>query len=887
MFSFSSQSGFQNSIRNNIRNNKGDKPPLTERLSRFQRLLLSMLVTGGVLLPGAIAWADANSPAPGTVIQNQATGSFVDPNDGTKLIESNIVTVTVAEVAGLTVTPRGVVEAPSGVAGAGSNQGNGTINPEDVVYFTFDVTNVGNDPTQFFIPELAGITGPGTQSGPVQIVAYDTDGTAQTVLPSPVTVTAGGGATGVLLGLPEGAIAPSGTVTVRVAVTVSSTATAADTLSVRLGDTPGGSNNQLRVANSGDVYTVDNQNGDAVDVAATTATEIEAAGPPANGVREGSATLSTAISTVVVVTPGNGGVCTADYGLVYSGENTQIFAVHVESGASLRLSNNAMATANGLSTDHVNRQVYYGDGNSLYAWSPLTNTHVVVDNSFNSYINTGTVPTSIASGGAAFYNGSVYQGSDIAAGGVFEIFKVDFVPGSNGLSIQSVTPLGIDGLVQNGTLTGSPNWGDFIIDDSGLIIANGNGGQFFWSYDLNNNAFVNLVEGFGTNSQLAKDGQGRLWALGASDVFQVQVSGSSLLEVPGTRKPTTGPLGAHSSFDAAECVRGSSSIGDFVWSDANGDGVQDPGEPGIEDVTVDLVWDLNGNGVIDASDPVLGTRTTDANGAYDFGELIFGNYIARVTDVNGVLAGSTLTTATAALPVTLAVGAIDFNDADFGYQTAPSDPDLLIVKRITAINRGLASEQSFDTSYVNVGAPDDADNAVNWPGAAIGATIGGGTVESYIAGLADGTAANARVAPGDEIEYTIPFLSNGEVAAQSVLICDRIPTNTQFVSDGYNSLTPTFGGGDRGILLNFNGVQTALTNADDGDETPVTIDSDNIGGYYFPAGVEPSTRFPGIDCGGPNSNGAIVVELSNVPNATGEGVPANSYGFIRFKALVD
>lgn len=591
--------------------------------------------------------------------------------------------------------------------------------------------------------------------------------------------------------------------------------------------------------------------------------------------------------------PSSGNVCDADYNLVYSGQNNRIFAVHVESGASLPLTDNALATANGLSTDHVNRQVYYGDGNTLYAWSPLTNSHVVVDNNFSSYVARSLPPNfSISSGGAAFYGGSAYQGSDIASGGIFEIFKVDFSAGSNGLDIQGITPVGIDSLVQNGTLSDNnnvsqgPNWGDFIIDDSGLIIANGNGDQGYWSYDLNTATFTDLVETFGTNSQLAKDGQGRLWALGAGDVFQVQVSGNTLQEIPGTRKPTTG----HSSFDAAECVRGTSSIGDLVWEDINGNGVQEPGENGFENVTVDIIWDLDGDGVIDANEPVLATQSTDANGNYDFEELIFGNYIIRVTDTNGVLSNTVLTTPTDEFAVNLAVGTVDFDDADFGYQP-PVNPDLLLTKRISAINRDRANQQVFDSSYVDVGTASDNDNVVNWPGPAVPVTSGSGTVESYIAGIATGTIANAPTGPKDVVEYTISFLSSGDTAALNTIICDPIPTSTSFIEDAFNGRPPAgIGTGDRGILLSFNGSDVALTNANDGDEIADSGGNDNgVGGYYFPTGVDPSTALgTSVNCGGgTNDNGVVVVDLSSLPNATGEGVPADSYGFIRFRVSVD
>ena len=82
-------------------------------------------------------------------------------------------------------------------------------------------------------------------------------------------------------------------------------------------------------------------------------------------------------------------------------------------------------------------------------------------------------------------------------------------------------------------------------------------------------------------------------------------------------------------------------------------------------------------------------------------------------------------------------------------------------------------------------------------------------------------------------------------------------------------------------MLNFDDNEVALTNANDGNEIA------DIGGYYFSAGTEPSTIFPNINCGGSNDNGAIVIDLSDIPNATGEGTPNNSYGSIRFRAIVD
>ena len=57
-------------------------------------------------------------------------------------------------------------------------------------------------------------------------------------------------------------------------------------------------------------------------------------------------------------------------------------------------------------------------------------------------------------------------------------------------------------------------------------------------------------------------------------------------------------------------------LGNFVWKDVNGDGIQDLGEPGIGGVVVQLAitWP-------DASTTLVKT-VTDATGAYSFGNLL-------------------------------------------------------------------------------------------------------------------------------------------------------------------------------------------------------------------------------------------------------------------------
>ena len=79
--------------------------------------------------------------------------------------------------------------------------------------------------------------------------------------------------------------------------------------------------------------------------------------------------------------------------------------------------------------------------------------------------------------------------------------------------------------------------------------------------------------------------------------------------VPATATPTPNPLGA---------------IGNQVWNDLNGNGIQDSGEPYVQGVKVELLSGCSGT-------TILGTRTTDTSGYYNFPGLTAGQYRVRFT----------------------------------------------------------------------------------------------------------------------------------------------------------------------------------------------------------------------------------------------------------------
>jgi uncharacterized repeat protein (TIGR01451 family) len=108
------------------------------------------------------------------------------------------------------------------------------------------------------------------------------------------------------------------------------------------------------------------------------------------------------------------------------------------------------------------------------------------------------------------------------------------------------------------------------------------------------------------------------------------------------------------------------SIGDFVWLDLNGDGVQDAGEPGMADVTVNL-FDAGVNGRCDPYDTVLDTQVTGADGLYLFDPLPVGVYCVDVDEAT-LLDDVYLSPGIAEPHGPIALGAWeDYLDADFGY----------------------------------------------------------------------------------------------------------------------------------------------------------------------------------------------------------------------------
>ena len=148
---------------------------------------------------------------------------------------------------------------------------------------------------------------------------------------------------------------------------------------------------------------------------------------------------------------------------------------------------------------------------------------------------------------------------------------------------------------------------------------------------------------------------------GATDTYELDGS---------TDGSTTVPLGPGETrddvdFGFATPPPPAASLGDRLWLDENGNGVQDTGEVGLNGVTVDL---------LDAAGNVIATTTTAGNGLYGFDSLAPGSYTVRI-DLSTLPPSYAPTfEADAALDGSVAVTLAENerrDDIDFGFLPAP------------------------------------------------------------------------------------------------------------------------------------------------------------------------------------------------------------------------
>jgi uncharacterized repeat protein (TIGR01451 family) len=958
-------------------------------------LALLGLIAGGS--PLGLLPVFAAPTASNVTIDNQATGTFVDLDDtstGTQLVVSNTVSVTVAEVAGITIVSSNI---PSAFVGS-------------VADFDFKIKNIGNDPTKFFLPSTLAaskIVG-GTQSGVLQVVGYVPAGsTTVATLTTPIDVTTagdtnsfGGGTLGGNTTL--GSIPADAAIIVRVKVTV--TATVGNPVSVVLGDTPAvGDSNISYTAGTNDVYTVDHPVGSTV--------AGEATGIPVNGEREASATQSV-----------NAILSGSDYGdapdtyktlATSGGPSHTLSSLYLGAGVTADSDGQPNATATSdINDDGVTFSPSYGGNYSNLIQEGVSNTVTVVSsgagfvNAWIDYNHNGI----FNAGEIVFTNQAVVAGSNtltftppanLLHGPTFARFRV------SPTSIATPSPVGAitggevedyqvtvatpipDGAAcsATGLLNGSfetpalapgtfskpqkslvLGWNTTATDQAIEIWSNGfagipsySGNQFA---EMNANqvasmyqdiatvpgttltyqfahrarrAINNVVVDTATVSTGTPGGsltQLRTFSTDSTDWVVYQgtylipanqyitrfqfnsISGGAGLPTFGNFidavqfsvdtcvtpiSPPTIDLDGNDSTATGNDYQNTFTAGGVPVAAADTDVAITDEKTNITRATIQLTNPLDGVTESLTFDTVLAASlgiTVDT--PYDSSTVSPGNgqpnsTLGRLTlkgtatkaqyqQVLATLKYSNTKASPTMTPRTINVQVIDSDKMISNTAVATikmlAKPNVLLVKRITAIN-GVPKKRNSDPldSYEDTSSPYDDNNitiptqpttsdpqrdTAYWP-----------TPNTFLLGAIDG----GDVKPLDSIEYTIYFLSTGDSEAKNVLFCDRVPANTTFIPNSFNSVAADPLGlstADRGIVIHRNGTPNSYTNIGDED----------IARYYppnepLPNGCKTTITDPNL-----NPNGTVVVNFGTIPNAITAGSPNTSYGFVRFRGQV-
>ncbi len=238
----------------------------------------------------------------------------------------------------------------------------------------------------------------------------------------------------------------------------------------------------------------------------------------------------------------------------------------------------------------------------------------------------------------------------------------------------------------------------------------------------------------------------------------------------------------------------SGSIGDRVWNDADGDGVQDAGETGLVGVTVELR---------NASNVLVASTVTGANGIYTFGGLAAGTYTVTIVPAGlGAVNNPTYDLDGVITPHTTAVvlnAGQTRTDVDFGYRSCSGS----IGDKVWDDKNGNGIKDSGENGLNNVTL-----QLVNASNVVVATTVTNSSGTYTFSGVAAGTYTVRIVTSSLPAGSTPTFDLDGIATAHQAVVTLSCNQNRTDVDFGYKTCLGSIG--DRVWYdKNGNGVQNS------------------------------------------------------------------------------
>ncbi len=318
------------------------------------------------------------------------------------------------------------------------------------------------------------------------------------------------------------------------------------------------------------------------------------------------------------------------------------------------------------------------------------------------------------------------------------------------------------------------------------------------------------------------------------------------------------------TVDFGYSLASDAAVGNYVWSDADNDGRQDPGESGIGGVTVDLV-SAGPDGIFGTVDDVVeATTTTTDDGWYLFTGVSAGEYRVDVTDTGNVLIGYSLTSGPQSSndptdPFTIADGDV-YDDADFGYR------DATLFDISDRLWQDIDGDGTQDVGELGIGGV--TLNLLDDSGDVIATTVTDGNGDFTFSDLQDG---NYTLSVSDTGAVLREFVGTTPPATADALAVTLAGADVSAVSFGYNQPgivgDTVFSDSDGDDVqdpgeLGIGGVTVALWQDADGNgifdstvDTFIGNQITNADGSYLFEGLPQGTFFASIDSSQPALTG--------------------------------